>query len=441
MIRVGVASVDFTPPPGLPLMGHFRDDYVAREVHDPLTARALVVVNDAGEKVALLTLDLCMVNRRQVQMMRDHIAARSSIMSENILIAATHTHGGPATFSLYLTPKSTDAEVEEFLKRAAQAAIEADNSLHLATLNIAHEQETSLSFNRRLRCRDGSTHMNWEDLDPYFVIESLGPIDPEVCVLSFKDGGRVSAALVNFALHPAILDYENSAYTADFVGYLDEALRKVTDEDCVTLFFNGCCGNVNHLDPVDASSPRRGFVMAQRVGYVLAASAARAMRRGLPINGDTLRVSQEKVELERFRIDDQLYHESKRLVQASRIASPKRLDGLSRENGAPLWIQMYEAQNVPDTVEVMVMRIGDVAIVGLPGEVFCESGMAIKQASPANHTLVIQLANDAVGYLPPREAYRQGGYEVTPGATVYSPGSVEQIVKSAGQQLERLFRQ
>jgi hypothetical protein len=65
--------------------------------------------------------------------------------------------------------------------------------------------------------------------------------------------------------------------------------------------------------------------------------------------------------------------------------------------------------------------------------------MAIKRASPAEHTIVVELANDAVGYLPTREAYDQGGYEVTPGATVYAPGCAEKLLESASRQLEQLF--
>ncbi len=54
-IRVGVASVDFTPQPGLPLMGNFRDDYAARGAHDPLRSKALVFADRRGTKAALLS--------------------------------------------------------------------------------------------------------------------------------------------------------------------------------------------------------------------------------------------------------------------------------------------------------------------------------------------------------------------------------------------------
>jgi hypothetical protein len=438
-LNVGVAEVDFTPPPGLPLMGHSRDDYAARDTHDPLRARALVVANVAGARAALLTLDLCMLNRAQAQMMREYIGAHSGVSSQNILIAATHTHGGPAPFSIYGAPAASDAEVERFLKHAAEAVIQADKRLKPAAPNVGYASESSLSFNRRLRCRDGKTHMNWEELAPGFVLDCLGPIDPQVCALSVGDGGGSTAALVNFALHPAILDYENHSYTADYIGYLDAGLRSICRDDFTTLFFNGCCANVNHINYADPASPRRGYPTAQRVGYVLAAAVARALRSGAPVSGDTISVSRELVKLERFKISDRLFAQAKRFLESPEQEQSPGGDGLDFAQGAPLWVSMREQQRVPDTVEVMALRIGSVGIVGLPGEGFCEMGLAIKQASPAEHTIVIELANDAVGYLPTREAYDQGGYEVTPGATVYAPGCGEKLVESACRQLKDLF--
>ena len=438
-MKVGVAEVDFTPPLGLPIMGHIRDDYAAKGVHDPLRARALVVSNTAGARIALLTLDLCMFNRAQARMMREHIGARSGIAPENILLAATHTHGGPAPISIYRTPAASDAQVESFLKKAAEAVIRADQCLKPSALKVGWANEASLSFNRRLRCRDGKTHMNWEELAPGFVEKCLGPIDPQVCALSVEDGGVPAAALVNFALHPAILDYENHSYTADYIGYLDAALRSIFRDDFTTLFFNGCCANVNHLNYADPASPRRGYPTAQRVGYVLAAAVARAMRSSAPVRGDTIRVSREMVRLERFKISDSLYQQAKRFVESPEKEKPAGMDGLDFAQGAPLWVRMREQQQVPDAVEVMALRMGSVGLVGLPGEGFCEMGLALKRASPAEHTIVIELANDAIGYLPTREAYEQGGYEVTPGATAYAPGCGEKLVESASRQLKQLF--
>ena len=102
------------------------------------------------------------------------------------------------------------------------------------------------------------------------------------------------AALVNFGLHPAILAGDNWLYSADYPGYMVEALSRTLGSEATCLFLNGCCGDVNHVDYRDPIQGR-GYQMAQRVGYMLAAAAHQAIecRRAIPAN--CLRVSREQV--------------------------------------------------------------------------------------------------------------------------------------------------
>ena len=60
---------------------------------------------------------------------------------------------------------------------------------------------------------------------------------------------------------------------------------------------------------------------------------------------------------------------------------------------------------------VQCMRVGDLAIVALPGEPFCETGLAIKARSPFRTTMLVGMANDYAGYLPTEEQHALGGYE------------------------------
>ena len=77
-------------------------------------------------------------------------------------------------------------------------------------------------------------------------------------------------------------------------------------------------------------------------------------------------------------------------------------------------------------VEVTVMTMGrDLAIVCLPGEVFVELGLAIKQASPFRTTLVVELSNAVETiYVPHRAAYAGGSYEVTNSALRAGGGEI-----------------
>lgn len=445
-IHVGVATVDFTPRSGLPLLGNFRDDYAARGVHDPLRAKAMVFADARGARAAVLAVDVCMLDRRNVALMRRHLDTCCDIPPDCVLVHATHTHSGPAPNSRYLFGLEFapyQAEVEKFLAKAAEAVAAADRNLADADLAIGRTDEQRVSFNRRLRRKDGSTQMNWEALAPGFdpaqVDQPWGSVDPQLLCLTVERAGRPVAGIVNFGLHPAILAGDNWLYSADYPGYLAEALQRIVGDDFTSVFLNGCCGNVNHVDYRDPLQGR-GYAMTQRVGYMLGAAAAEAIRNRAPLSGDQVRVSREMVELPRIKISPEEHQRCQRVMDEAR-KHPNRgqVDGLPEAFFADLRLRMQEVQDTPDLVEVMALRIGELALVGLPGEIFCELGMAIKRSSPARHTIVAELANDAIGYMPTRDAFPQGGYEVTVGSTVYEPGAGEMLVESAVRQLKRLF--
>jgi hypothetical protein len=91
----------------------------------------------------------------------------------------------------------------------------------------------------------------------------------------------------------------------------------------------------------------------------------------------------------------------------------------------------------PNEVEVQVIALGDrYAWVSLPGEIFVELGLAIKQDSPFEHTIVAELANGIIGYIPSRRAYAQGNYEVV--SARCAEGSGEMLVDAAVEMLKEL---
>jgi neutral ceramidase len=442
-MRVGLAAIDVTPPPGLPLVGNFRDDYAARGVHDPLMAKAVVFEDAAGTRGAVLAVDVCMLDRDNVALMRREIGSRCSVPPENVLVHATHTHSGPATADRFLFGADLGphrAAVEAFLANAAGAVAAAERDLAEATLAVGYAAEDRVSFNRRLRRCDGSTQMNWEALTPGFdpagIDRPWGPIDPRVACLVVERGGQPAAALVNFALHPAILAGDNWLYSADYPGYLAESLRRTIGGEFACLFLNGCCGNVNHIDYRDGLQGR-GYSMAQRVGYMLGAAAHEAIRHRGPIAAGRIDVSRRKTALKRIEIGQDEQRRCRQVLEDARSRPPQgQVDGLPETFFASIRLEMARHQGSPDEVEVMTLRLGEAAIVGLPGEHFCETGLSIIDRSPVPHTLVCGLANDAIGYLPTRESFADGGYEPTVGSTFYQPGAAERLAEAAIEQLQ-----
>jgi hypothetical protein len=427
-------------------MGNFRDDYLARGVHDPLLAKAIVFADSAGTKTALLTLDVCMLDRRNVAFIREIVGSQCGVQPENVMVHATHTHSAPAPsdrflFGLDFAPYR--GRVDALLAKAASAVAAAERDLAEATLSVGRAAEHRVSFNRRLRRSDGSTQMNWEALSPGFdpadIDEPWGPVDPELLCMVVERNERPIAALVNFGLHPAILAGDNWLYSADFPGSLAEGLRRIRGNDFTSIFLNGCSGNVNHVD-YRQPGQGRGFQMVQRVGTMLAVAAAKAIRAATPVDVDCVQVSSDKATLERIQIDETERRRCLAVLEEARRRPPQgQVDGLPEAFFAELRLAMHEMQDRPDEVEVMAIRLGDAALVGLPGENFCESGLDVKRLSPARHTLVAGLSNDAIGYLPTRESFAQGGYETTVGSTLYEEDAAERLVASAVSQLNRLF--
>lgn len=441
-LLIGLAEVNYTPDVGLDLVGNYRgNDYASRGVHDSLYARAIVASNENGEKVAILSIDICSMKSEPVEMIRSYIASQTDIRAENIMIHATHTHSGPK--SDLKAPKSID-----YLRKAAGAVILANQRLEPTKLSVGRTKEDRVSFNRRLKCIDGTTHMCWEKFTPGFVTGPLGPIDPELITISLEQKGKNTGVIVNFACHATTLTGNNWLYSADYPGYIAESVRRVKGKAYIPMFMNGTCGNVTQVDY------RVGFPdtyqECQRIGYILGVSAMEAIKNQEPVSGDKIMVSKEKVPLKRITITDEQLQWAKAIMKKveKEGTPPLQADGIPDAQYAKDWIEMYKNQNLIDSLEVMVVRIGDIAFVGLPGEVFCEFGMDIKSKSPFKNTIVSGLTNDDRNYFPTKVSFAQGlkgftpmltGYETTPGSTLYDIGAGEKLAESAINQLKKIY--
>ena len=439
---IGIAEVNYTPEVGLDLVGNYRgDDYASRGVHDSLYARALVASDGKGEKIAVLAIDICLLPKEPVEFMRAYIASKTDIKPGNVMIMATHTHSGP--------PSDLNApKAKEYLTKAAGAVILANERLKPTVLYVGRSKENRISHNRRLNCKDGTTHMCWEKFEPGFVIEPWGSIDPEVITLSFEQDGKQTGVLVNFGCHATTLTGNNWLYSADYPGYLAESIKRVKGSDFISFFCNGCCGNVTQVDY------RIGFPdtyqECQRIGYLLGVSALEAMQNEEIVSSDKIAVSKEMVPLSRIDITDQQLDWAKAVMKKVEKEGmpPIQADGIPDAQYAKDWIEMRKNQNIVDSIEVMVVRIGDVVFVGLPGEIFNEFGIDIKAKSPCKNTIVTSLTNDERAYFPTAVSFTQGpkgfipyitGYETTPGSTLYEIGSGEKLTESAISQLKRIY--
>ncbi len=439
-LRMGTASVDITPRLGTPMAGY----YVARGadgVHDPLLAKAMVL-DDGQRQVALVSLDLIKTTTEFVSAARQKIADQAGIPPAAVLISATHSHTGPVipTNSQReddLGGKSSQAV--EFTERLpewiAEAVTSAQANLRPVQLALATGHCGGVAFNRRFHMRDGSVGWNPGKLNPR-ILAPAGPVDQDIPLLLFSDDtGQALAAMVNYSIHLDTVG--GTKFSADIPGDLSRMLANAVDEEFFTLYFTACCGDVNHID-VARGGKQKGHVEAARIATHLAASTLEAINQAQPISNSRLAFSSRRVLLPSYQVTDEEIAAARELLAAQRSGQAQA--DFRQLVAAYRAVDVANNQHAAWEVEVQVVTIGDeIAIVSLPGEIFVELGMTIRQASPYKLTAIAELANGSVGYVPNRVAYPQGEYEVI--SARVAQGSGEMLVDAALDMLRSMYSQ
>jgi hypothetical protein len=232
---------------------------------------------------------------------------------------------------------------------------------------------------------------------------------------------------VNFAMHPDVVS--GTKISADYPGSLSRHLEKVHGAEMVTLFANGCCGNVNHRNVwwADAQSGPREM---ERIGAVLTGAVLKTWPGLQPVTTFAPRARSAMVSFALPKFSDEDRNEARETMR--RMSDPKISTAAKAK--AVCVLDTLAREGKPIEVEVQAIALSeDVAIVGLPGEIFAELGLALKKASPFRHTLIAELANGSIGYIPNRAAYAEGNYEVV--SSRVGAGAGEMLVAVAGRVL------
>lgn len=441
-LRAGAAQVEITPPVGIGLAGYYFERG-ADGTNDALFSKALVLELE-GTKAALVTLDLISTTRSMVERARAQIEKVTGIPGTNVMISATHAHTGPVLSGRGQREDSQGAGIElarkyseDLPSRIAESVRRAAEALAPARASASSAQEGDLSFNRRYHMHDGSVGWNPGKLNTN-IVRAAGPIDPEVGVFYLerkleKQPAIPIATYVNFAMHPDTVG--GSKFSADYPGVLARSLAEYKGAEMVTLFANGACGNINHVN-VNWADPQKGPREAARIGRVLAGDVFKAWMQLKAVNPERLEVSSEMVKLPLPAIKPEEVEAARDTLKRYTMQDNR---GFMEKVQAFKVLDVAAREGNPQEVEVQVIALGDDAVwVGLPGEMFVELGLAVKQASHFRHTFIAELANGAIGYIPNRPAYVEGNYE--PVSARCGAGSGELLVQSAVRQMQALYQ-
>lgn len=400
MLQAGFGKADLTPPLGTPLAGHFARR-PAQGIHDPLLATAVVMDSDE-ERLAVVSCDLLGVPREVVQRARDLVHQQVGLQADRVLVHGTHTHAGPE-----LRPDRS--EVDEryrdlVVEKIATAVVLATRALAPCELLWTRGSESRISFNRRFWMKDGSVRMNPGVGNPD-IVRPAGPIDPDVLGLWVMREGRPAGLIANFACHLDVLGAQHLV-SADVPCYVRQTLSHALARPVSVVYLNGPCGDINHVD-VTAACRQGGHEHSAKMGRVLAGELLRSLGDAQPVDGAPLLTASTLVQTAWRTWPQDEIDAARRTVQDQSVEY-----ATWTKHRAMRILAVAEHAGEPRELEVQALRVGSAAIVGLPGEVFCQIGLDIKTDAPLPRVLVAELSNDSPGYIPTPSAFEQGGYEV-----------------------------
>lgn len=398
-VRAGAAQVDITPPVGTSLAGYFTDR-VSDAVADPLFARA-VVIETGGVRMALVSCDLICVTRETTDPARERIAQRCGIGPEFVLICATHTHTGPNPRRAGKQIIPTNLEWLDALPGRIAAAVEAACAdMFDAVLVPGRQSESGFGSNRLGRRRDGSEVFSKDQ-----ALGPAGPIDPEVLGLAVREhDGTLRAMVVNHAMHADATG--GTQISAGWPGKVGRTVAAVYGAQAVTVFLNGCCGDINHHYWVPKRIVPRGQLRTDQMGRAMAGLAINATEMAEPLENAAIAARLRRPQIPWYTRDEAMRGEVERLRAQPQLSA---MDAavVARFDEWP-----YDGQKAEVTVQAI--RLGDLLFIGLPGEVFVKWGLEIKHWSPARFTFVAELANDWFGYIPTSDQAHRGAYGAKP---------------------------
>jgi len=419
-LRVGAASVELEADDSMIIAGGITPGKATGQ-EGKLRAVAVVLEKESFGKIAIVACDILMMTREWLDPVSDEIEKTIGIPPARVLINSTHTHHAPSTMVVH--GYGLD---ETFSKRVQRGIVKAVKE---ANANLSSEDcqfyfhlgsEQTVGQNSRLLLSDGQIY--WVGPRDNFV-RPTGPFDPELPVFSFRDpAGKLRAVIFNHSTHTIGTEHPGQR-SPSFYGLAVQELE--TELGGTFCFLEGASGSTHNLN---LSCDE----MAKRIKAVVRDSLSQSKPRPVEKLGALKRPFKFKVR----NFDEQ--SEEKAVTRYCRKYAPAQADQI-----IPVFRHMRQElapkRGQPRETWLQVLRIGDVAIVGVPAEFFTQLGLDIKNRSPFRYTYVAELANDWIGYIPNQEGHKLGGYQCWTGFHSYAePGTGERMVDEAVSLLKEL---
>lgn len=386
-----------------------------------LRATAVVVGKEPYGTLAFVGCDVLFVTRDIVDAALDEIQRATGIPPEHVLVNASHTHSAPSTIRVHgYGPE------ERFRKQVQKGIVEAVRQAHAkledgCALRYALGAEYGVGENSRLLLADNTIFWVGPHDDR---VRPTDPFDPELPVLAFySPEGALRSILFNHSTH-TIGTVAGNVRSPSYYGLAAQQLEQETGS--TVCFLEGASGSTHNLY---LTTPAMIDRMKSAIKKTLDEAAPRGVDKLAAIRRSfTFKVRSFDEEVEENKVSSYV---NKRAPSGAEYTI-----GVFRKMREEMRGQQGEARET----YLQAMRIGDVAVVGVPAEYFTVLGIEIKRRSPFANTIVAELSNDWIGYVGDRKGYERGGYQTWFGYHSYCEiGTGEAIVDEAVRMLNELY--
>lgn len=447
-LKVGYGRVNIDPPLGIGIFGYYVPRY-AKGFLDSLEASALALECD-GKQVLLISVDHLGIDTPILNRYRSTIAKECGISPDVLYIASTHTHTGAfvaPSFGFTCDPEPIRWYADLLEKRLVDVVKLALADVKPAKMGFAlGTAPDRIAYIRRYKMKDGSTWTCPPIEDPN-IDYPLGELDQRVHILRFDQDGGESIVLMNYGLHADTIGGE--LLSADWPAWTRKTVDVALGAKC--MCFVGAQGDVGstnvHPSGGDMNDTEISFDnemkspgMARFVGRALAGTILQVYDKVEYIDVDKINILHKNVQIGANLPKPEelpLAHKYKELHDADR-------DDLIPYTAMELTtvvaeaIRMCNLENGPDhfDLELTGVQIGNVALIGIPGEPFTDIGVQIKDTEGWSAILPCCIVNGYEGYFPTKEAYDEGGYEAR--ASTFQPDVAQKIVTGGKELLAEL---
>lgn len=435
-MKCGFFKKDITPTVGCYMAGKAHER-ISQGVEDPLHIRA-IAFEEEGLAVVLV-FDFVGMRQELCVTIRDRVAHGLGIQRKDVFVSCTHTHTGPEVRP-GARDKSDPFYVDMLPYLALSAAQCAVADLKETTVFGAQSTLENVTYIRRYRMKDGSVRTNPGRRNPD-IVGPMTPADETIRLVKFVREGADDIILVNFQVHPDVMN--SKGLSADYPGVVCNTLeRALPGTKCI--YFNGTAGDLNHIDVhCPEWDPCTGPGQVEYMGFSIAGKILSMYTKARPIQTGAVKTEEKRITINLKPPAPERVPEAQELLRLHDAG----LDDQIPHKGMEFITALFEARQIiarsqpgyqsEKTVSVCGLSFGDICVIGIPGEGFCEIGRQIREESPFQMQLSLGLCNGSEGYFPMKDAFEVNGYESR--TSHFVPGIGEALAE-AGKEVTKTLR-